>query len=65
MAAWVGEGPAFPHNWYHQVWILKTDGTAGAPLTEIPPGAVPVVDMGYLDGWQVPSQTYATARRPG
>ena len=59
VAACVGEGPAFPHNWYHQVWILKTDGTAGVPLTEIPAGAIPVVDMGYFDGWQIPSQTYA------
>jgi len=58
VAACVGEGPAFPHNWYHQVWLLKTDGTAGAPLTEIPAGAIPVVDMGYFDGWQIPTQTY-------
>ncbi|MGB5532026.1 MAG: hypothetical protein WBN71_02870 [Acidimicrobiia bacterium] len=59
VAACVGEGPAFPHDWYHQVWILNTDGTAGVPLTEIPAGVVPVVDMGYFDAWQIPSHTYA------
>ncbi len=58
VAACIGEGPAFPHDYYSRVWILKTDGTAGSPLNEIPPGPIPVVDFGLVDAWDTPAHTF-------
>ena len=59
VAACFGQGPAFPHDYYNQVWILKTDGTAGAPLNEIPPGPIIEVDFGLSDAWSTPTDTFA------
>ncbi len=58
VAACIGEGPAFPDD-YSQVWLLETDGTAGSPLTTIPPGPIAVVDFGHSDAWEVPGHTIA------
>ena len=59
VASCSGEGPAFPHDYYNQVWILNTDGTAGAALNEIPAGPIIVVDFGLSDAWNTPSQVFA------
>ncbi len=46
-------GPAVaPHDYYHQLWILKTDGTAGAALTSIPAGPVDIVEFGYTNAFK-------------
>jgi hypothetical protein len=60
VAACYGRGPATapddgygnPHIHYGRVWLLKTDGTAGVPVTSLPPAA-DVVDFGYHDMWPV------------
>jgi len=57
LAVCTGEGPAFPHDGYGQLWILRTDGTAGEPLTAIPPGPVAIGDYGFADARQVPGRT--------
>lgn len=53
LAACRGLGPAFPHDYYHRLWLLPDDGTAGDILTDFPPGPIDVVDFGYLDAWPV------------
>ena len=57
LASCLGDGSAFGHDFYSQLWILETDGTAGDVLTAIPPGSIPVVDFGFVDAWRLPSQT--------
>lgn len=57
LASCLGDGPAFGHDFYSQLWILETDGTAGDILTALPPGPIPVVDFGFIDAWRLPSQT--------
>ena len=60
VASCYGQGPATapddgygnPHTYYARVWLLKTDGTAGAPMTSLPPTA-DVVDFGYHDMWPI------------
>jgi len=59
VAACTGDGPAFPHDFYHQVWLLETDGTAGVPLTTIPAGPLDVVDFGHTDAWEIPGRVFA------
>lgn len=45
-------GPAVaPHQGYHQLWLIETDGTAGDPLSDIDGSAI-VVDFGLLDAWR-------------
>lgn len=53
LASCRGQGPAFPHDFYHQLWLLPDDGTAGEPLTNMPAGPIDVVDFGYLDAWSI------------
>ena len=44
-------GPAVaPHEFYHQLWFIETDGTAGSPLTAVPSDAF-VGDFGFVDAW--------------
>ncbi|MCL1598789.1 MAG: hypothetical protein M3094_06375 [Actinomycetia bacterium] len=57
LASCLGDGSAFGHDFYSQLWILETDGTAGDMLTAFPPGSVPFVDFGFIDAWRLPSQT--------
>ncbi len=57
LASCLGDGPAFGHDFYSQLWILETDGTAGDILTAFPPGPIPVGDFGFIDAWRLPSQT--------
>lgn len=60
VAACYGQGPATapddgygnPHTYYARVWLLKTDGTAGSPMTSLPPTA-DVVDFGFHDMWPI------------
>lgn len=51
LASCRGLGPAFPHDYYHQLWLLEIDGTAGTPLDSIPAAEIPVVDFGHVDAW--------------
>jgi hypothetical protein len=42
-------GPAVaPHEYYNQLWLLETNGSAGVPLTAIPSGPIDIVDFGYV-----------------
>jgi len=59
LARCIGQGAAFPHSYYNQLWILETDGTAGIPLNAIPPGSIPVVDYGLMDAWPTPTRILA------
>jgi len=59
LATCIGQGAAFPHNAYNQLWVLETDGTAGTPLNTIPPGSIPIVDFGLIDAWPTPTRTLA------
>ncbi len=44
-------GPAVaPHEYYHQLWHIGTDGTAGSPLTDVSSEAF-VGDFGFVDAW--------------
>ncbi len=55
LASCRGLGPAFPHDFYHQLWLLTVDGTAGTLLEVIPAGPIPVVDFGHSDAWATPA----------
>ncbi len=57
LAACRGGPASAPHEWYHQLWLLETDGTAGSALTSIPTGSVDVVDFGYVSAYQAGSDT--------
>jgi len=59
LARCTGEGPAFPHEYYSQLWILKTDGTAGTPLNEIPSDPILNVDFGLVNAWPTATGTLA------
>jgi TolB protein len=39
------------HNHYGRIWLLETDGSTGAALTEYPEAPPIVVDFGYHDAW--------------
>lgn len=47
-----------PHTYYGQLWLLETDGSAGAALTESPPETPIVVDFGYNDAWPTETDTF-------
>jgi TolB protein len=55
LAACTGEGPAFPHDHYHRLFLIPRDGTATDPLTDFPPGPIDIVDFGISDGWPTSS----------
>ena len=52
LAACTGQQPTFPHEFYHQLWLLRTDGSPGEPLTGVPQDAHPI-ELGYTDAWPV------------
>jgi hypothetical protein len=47
-----------PHTFYGRLWVLETDGTPGAPLTEYPAESPSVVDFGYHDAWPTDDQVF-------
>jgi hypothetical protein len=56
-------GPAVaPHDHYHQLWLLETDGSAGIRLTTIPSEPVLEVDFGYLSAHKAGSTTLLQMR---
>jgi TolB protein len=46
------------HTFYGRLWLLDTDGTKGAPLTEFPDEPPMVVDFGYHDAWPTDEETF-------
>ena len=66
LAACYGQGPdsaplddyGQPHTYYGRLWLLETDGSTGAPLTEYPAEPPIVVDFGYHDAWPTDNETY-------
>ncbi len=45
------------HTYYGRLWLLETDGSAGAPLTAFPAEPPYVGDYGYHDAWPAGSET--------
>jgi hypothetical protein len=45
------------HTYYGRLWLLETDGSAGAPLTAFPAEPPFVGDYGYRDAWPVGTET--------
>lgn len=51
-----GQGPAFPHDYYNQLFLIPDDGTGGTEYTAMV-GPIDVVDFGYIDAWPAGSKT--------
>ncbi|MDH5422450.1 MAG: hypothetical protein OEY55_11660 [Acidimicrobiia bacterium] len=47
-----------PHTYFGQLWLLKTDGTAGSAMTALPTEPPIVVDFGHHDAWPAGSTTF-------
>ena len=45
------------HTYYGRLWLLETDGLAGAPLTAFPADPPFVGDYGYRDAWPAGTET--------
>lgn len=66
LATCYGQGPASapadeygnPAIHYGRLWLLETDGSAGAVLTEFPPDPPIVGDFGYHDAWPTSTGTF-------
>lgn len=66
LATCYGQGPGSaplddygePHTYYGRLWLLETDGSPGAPLTEYPAEPPSVVDFGYHDAWPTGDETF-------
>jgi hypothetical protein len=66
LAACYGQGPGSaplddsgqPHTYYDRLWLLETDGSPGAPLTEYPAEPPIVVDFGYHDAWPTDDEIF-------
>ena len=52
-----GVPPDFPHGFYHQLWLLRTDGTPGEAITEVTNEEVGYWDYGYFDAWPTENGT--------
>jgi TolB protein len=52
-----GEISPLIHEWYHQLWLIPMDGSAGSALTALPTEEVMVVDFGFFDAWPTESST--------
>jgi hypothetical protein len=55
LASCTGQGPAFPHDHYHRLFLIPRDGTATDPLTDFPSGTIDIVDFGIVDAWPTSS----------
>lgn len=47
-----------PHTYYGRLWLIETDGSPGAPLTEYPAEPPDVVDFGYHDAWPTDDEIF-------
>ncbi|CAN5757739.1 hypothetical protein BH23ACT4_BH23ACT4_13660 [soil metagenome] len=46
------------HLYYGRLWLLETDGSEGAALTNLPDEPISVVDFGYHDAWPKDDDTF-------